>query len=354
MYLNSLPSLASLASLIFFSSAISIPQPRSNGLPLPSHLVHQFPNPTWIENLSVKSTGELILTIASSPDVYYLDPATPSTATLIHHFPQELSVIGITQLKPDQFYVIGSNFSLSSLSLGLNSNSIYSIDLSSYTPSSNTGAVVKKVADVPKIDFGNGMATLDASKNLAVIADSILGAVWVFNVQTGDYSILLQEPEMVPPPGKGISLGINGIRVLHKDADTVYVYFDNTDAHLFCRVPVCLSTLSKTGPVEVLANLTSQGLTTDDFALDEQEGVAYLASQQNQILRVPLGGGEVVSVLGGLNQTVVAGPTSVQLARGDGCEGTIYVTTNGGILSPVNGTYVEGGKVVAVDTKGWK
>lgn len=199
------------------------------------------------------------------------------------------------------------------------------------------------------------MTTLDASKNLVVIADSIMGAVWLLNVQTGVYSILLQEHEMVPPPSTGgVSLGINGVRVLSKDADTVYIYFDNTDAHLFCRVPFSLSSLSKTGPVETLANLTSQGLSTDDFALDEQEGFAYLACQQNQVLRIPLEGGEVVNVLGGLNQTVVAGPTSVALARGDGCDGMIYVTTNGGLFSPVNGTYTEGGKVVAVNTKGSK
>jgi hypothetical protein len=95
-------------------------------------------------------------------------------------------------------------------------------------------------------------------------------------------------------------------------------------------------------------------LTTDDFALDPDEGVAYLACQANQILRVPLAGGEAVDVLGGLNETVVAGPTSVALARGEGCDGRFYVTTNGGLLAKVNGTYTEGGKVVAVDRKGWR
>jgi hypothetical protein len=353
MYFHSLPGLASLSSFFLLSSAFTVPQPRSNGPPLPSHLVHQFPNPTWIENIAVRCTGQLILTTATTPDVYYVNPASPAKATLIHHFSQNLAAMGITELKPDHFYVLAGNFSLAPLSLGLNTNSVYSIDLSSYHPSSNTGAVVKKVADVPKIRFGNGLTTLDASKNLVIIADSIAGAVWVLNIQTGEYRILLQEPEMIPPPSSGPPIGINGVRVLPSSSSSgnVYIYFDNTNAHLFCRIPLSLSTLQKTGPVQVLANLTSQGLTTDDFALDQAEGVAYVAGQQNQILQIPLEGGPAVDVLGGLDQTVVAGPTSVALARGQGSEGTIYVTTNGGLLSPVNGTYTEGGKVLAVDTK---
>jgi hypothetical protein len=355
MHFHFLAALASLSSIFLVSSAFTIPQPRSNGLPLSSHLVHEFPNPTWVENIAVKATGQLLLTLASSPDVYYLDPASPATPSLVQSFPQYAGTLGITEVKPDYFYVLTSNFSLATFSLGIGSNSVYSIDLSSYNPTSNTGAVVNKVAAVPKVQFGNGMSTLDVSQNLVVIADSILGAVWVLNVQTGYYSLLLQEPEMVPPPvASGASLGINGVRVLPKDVGEVYVYFDNTNAHLFCRVPLSLSTLSKTGPVEILANLTSQGLTTDDFTLDPEEGVAYLACQQNQLLRVPLSGGKAVEVLGGLNQTILAGPTSAALARGPDCEGSVYITTNGGYLAPVNGTYREGGKVQAVDTKGWR
>ncbi|KAG0645893.1 hypothetical protein D0Z07_8056 [Hyphodiscus hymeniophilus] len=355
MYPRSFSAIISLG-FAALSSAISIHKPYSNHtnhIPFPSHLVHQFPDPTWVENIRVRSTGELVLTLVTKPDVYYVDPACPSTATLIHNFPQNLAILGITEVQLDQFYVLGSNFTLSPVpNLEIGTDIIYSIDLSNYRASTNSGAIISKIADVPKISFGNGMDTLDASRKLIVIGDSIQGAAWLFNVETGDYSIILREPEMAPPPASGgSSLGINGIRVLPKAYDEVYIYWDNTNAHLFCRVPFSLSTLAKTGPVEILANFTSADLTTDDFALDEKEGYAYLACQQNQILRVPLGGGEAVSVLGGLNSTVVAGPTSVAVARGDECEGTIYVTTNGGLLTPVNGTFTEGGEVIAVKTK---
>jgi hypothetical protein len=254
MYFHSLPALISLSSLFLLSAASTIPQPRSNGLPLPSHLVHEFSNPTWIENIAIKSTGQLILTLATSPDVYYLDPASPATASLIYQFPASLAtgVLGIAEVKPDHFYVLTSNFSLATLNLGLNTGSVHLIDLSSYNPSTNTGAVIKNVTDVPKVSFSNGMSTLDASKNLVVIADSIAGALWVLNVKTGEYRILLQEQEMVAPAvSSGFSLGINGVRVLpSSSSDEAYIYFDNTNAHLFCRVPLSLSTLKKPAPLK--------------------------------------------------------------------------------------------------------
>jgi hypothetical protein len=347
-----LKSISSLATLFLSSSALTISQLRIKHLPLPSHVVHEFPSSTWVENIAVRSSGELLVSIVTSPDLYYIDPASPSTPALIASFPLSLAagVIGITEVKPDVFYVLTSNFSLATLSLGLGSSIVHSIDLTAYKASTNTGAIVKNVTAIPDVSFSNGLATLDASKSLVVIADSIGGAAWVLNGKTGAYKVLLNETEMAPA-GSGLALGINGVRVLPVSSNKVYIYFDNTSQGLFCRVPLSLATLKKTGPVEILANLTTMGLKTDDFALDPKEDVAYLACQQNQILRIPLGGGPAVNVLGGLNETVVAGPTSVAIARGRDCEGSFYVTTNGGTLEPINGTYTEGGKVVAVKTK---
>lgn len=60
-------------------------------------------------------------------------------------------------------------------------------------------------------------------------------------------------------------------------------------------------------------------------------------------------------MFGGLNSTEIPEPTSVAVARGKGgvgVGGNIYVTTVGGILFPVNGTYTEGGMVVNYEL-GW-
>jgi hypothetical protein len=158
---------------------------------------------------------------------------------------------------------------------------------------------------------------------------------------------------MAPPSGTALRLGVNGAKVLppQPGPGEAYMYFDNTALNSLYRVPVSFAALQKTGGVQFLGNV----MGGDDFALDEREGVAYVASEgDNALIRLPLSGGQVGPVIGGLSQTVVGvGPTSVAVGRRAAEEGQIFVSTNGGLLAPINGTFTEGGKVVAVDTKWW-
>ena len=158
-----------------------------------------------------------------------------------------------------------------------------------------------------------------------------------------------------------ISVGINGLKVLPCSSSSdddgeeggeeiVWVYFDNTSKKLLGRVKISVSTLQPLGSIEILE--TTYG--PDDFALDEEAGFVYFADGPlNSVLRIPLGGGEVETVIGGENSTVLPGPTSVAVGRGVSEKGWIFITTNGGYQNPVNGTYVEGGKVLAVDVGTW-
>ena len=136
-------------------------------------------------------------------------------------------------------------------------------------------------------------------------------------------------------------LGINGIKTLLQN-DVTYIYWTNTGQSLVCRVALDPLTLSKRGEVEVLVN----GTSADDFAIDEQRGLLFLAvGESNEVVSVGLDGGSVKTVVGGLNESVVANPTSVAVGKeGD----VVYVTTTGGLESKINGTFVEGGQVVEV------
>lgn len=344
-----------LASFLNLASALSLNHLRSNDqghVPAKALLIHQFPNLTWVENIAIRKNGQLLVSTITTPDLYLVDPlrsavnpTSNNTAALVHSFAPDLTaVLGITEVQPDHFYVIAGNFSLSPLSLALGTYTVWSVNLQTFNPILNTGATVKEIAALTPAGLLNGMSTLDASKGLIVLADSVQGAIWLVDVHTGNYSILLQEQEMVPP--KGQMLGINGVRVLPPRGDTAYIYFDNQGAATFHRIPISLSTLQKLGPVETLAS----NVTVDDFALDEKNGNAYLAgSAVNSLLKVPLTGGVVEALYGGLNETVLPGPTSVAVGKGWGEKGTVFVTTNGGLLAPVNGYFKEGGKVVAVD-----
>jgi len=323
-----------LSFLLPLTSAFSLPH-RSNNGGTTTHVIHQFPNPTWVENLAVRPNGQILTTLITSPDVYLIDPQT-SVSTLLHTFPSPIaSVLGITALTPssDTFYVITSNFSLTSPSIYI-SSAIYSLDL---TTSPSTASLI---TPIPSAGLLNGMSALaSSSQNLLVIADSFLGQIWSLNPQTREYNVLLKEPEMASSSTN--PLGINGIKTLLQN-DVTYIYWTNTGQSLVCRVALDPLTLSKRGEVEVLVN----GTSADDFAIDEQRGLLFLAvGESNEVVSVGLDGGSVKTVVGGLNESVVANPTSVAVGKeGD----VVYVTTTGGLESKINGTFVEGGQVVEV------
>jgi hypothetical protein len=83
---------------------------------LPTCDIHQFPNHTWVENLAVHQNGQIVVTILSAPELYQVDPFhTDSPPTLIHHIPGVLGLLGIVELQHDVFYIIVSNWSVSTL-----------------------------------------------------------------------------------------------------------------------------------------------------------------------------------------------------------------------------------------------
>ncbi|KAH8684242.1 hypothetical protein BGZ60DRAFT_397090 [Tricladium varicosporioides] len=307
----------------------------------PTRIIHQFPDLTWVENIRIRQNGQFIVTLATAPEAYIIDPnivSTNATSTsgvnLLHSFMPYNALLGITEVHPDQFFVVAGNFSVAIGDVGTGTYSIWSLDLRKYNPSSNTGIATKLISPFPNAGLLNGIDTLDASKNLIVIADSTKGYIWLLNVETGENRILLDLPELKPAPGSKISLGVNGLKVLHQ-GEIAYIYFSNDALSILARVPISLSTITQSGPVQILNN----GTAIDDFALDPKNGVMYLAGQStNTVLKLPLTGGSYETMA---NATSVLGPTDAAIGRTREQEGKVYVTTSGLLRT--------GGKVVEVD-----
>ena len=64
---------------------------------------------------------------------------------------------------------------------------------------------------------------------------------------------------------------------------------------------------------------------------------------------MPASGASGAVLAGGLDQTILAGVTSAVFERGSDCGKVLFVCTSGGKAAPVNGTYVEAGKIVRVE-----
>jgi hypothetical protein len=318
----------------------ALPHPPSSPPKSPIQTIYEFPNETWVENIAVRSSGQLLVTIITTPDLYQVDPFSSSPATLVHSFPHATSTLGIAEIQPDVFAVVVGNWSTTTFSTTNGSYSVWEVDLRPFELGENgitTKAAVSKIADIPEASFLNGLTLLAPLSPYLLIADSGLGVVWRVNYLTGEYKIVLDNALFKPVPGQ-VVLGINGIHT--RDSS---LYFTNSFQKLFGRVPIS-SVGTATGPYAVIAY---NGLG-DDFAFDI-EGNAYITQDPSDSLEQVTPEGKVTVLAGNVNETVMEGDTAAAFGRTWGDFKTLYVTTNGGIAGAVAGTSIVGGKVLAVD-----
>ncbi|KAK0650594.1 hypothetical protein DIS24_g6651 [Lasiodiplodia hormozganensis] len=323
-----------------------------------THTVYQYPLGTWVENIAVRHNGNLLVTFTQpTPSLHEINPSHPPNttadpaATLVHTFTNHTQLTGITELAPDVFAVIADN-------------SVYRVDLTTTNGTTAAVPIITLIANLPTAGLLNGMATLPAASTTTtttsstpslLISDSELGLIWRLDPRTGAHAVFFQHnATMSPTTDLGLLLGINGLRYVPPSSssssdDNGYAYYVNSPRRLFCRVAVDPTTAQ---PVGDDAEVVARGHLADDFAVRREAGgsiVGYLAGlNDNVITRVEESGRSAV-VAGGLNSTTVAGASSAAFGRTEGVwKDTLFVTTGGASAAPVNGTFVEGGKVVAV------
>ncbi len=305
----------------------------------PTRLVYQFPKGTWVENLFVRPSGSLLVTILSSPDLYLIDPLVPDPEPqLIHHFSSSEGLLGITATGPDTYYIIGINATYSTIPPPPGSNLIYRV----HFPPTLGPPAISIAAAVKNAVFLNGLTTLNPTTLLA--SDSTLGVVWAIDITTGVSRIVIKDPLMAPTTANPV-LAINGIRLFQNHT----LYFTNSAQALLAKIPIHANGTAA-GAAQKIAS-AFEGTFYDDFALD-RHGDAFLATQGgDSIAEVTLNGSQRI-IAGVVNTTEIAEPTSAQFGRTVGDGNVLYVTTAGGLAIPIDGDVIVGGQVVAVDTGG--
>jgi sugar lactone lactonase YvrE len=204
---------------------------------------------------------------------------------------------------------------------------------------SPSSANVTKVADVPEAQLLNGMIALDQSGNV-LIADSGAGVIWRVNTRSGDVKTVVDDPLMKPVAGAPAAIGVNGIKIRKGN-----LFFTNTFGMTFSSVPI-----HKDGTAIGAAKVIVKNGIGDDFTFDKSGNALVAQNVLNTLEKITPGGKQVTVVAGNLNSTQLAGPTAAQFGRTKKYERTLYVTTNGGLAGPINGTFIEGGQVVAIDS----
>ncbi|KAJ5772740.1 hypothetical protein N7457_007636 [Penicillium paradoxum] len=340
-----LPSALASWPLFYNTEAITA-SPDSNQEPkVKVETLFQFPNNgSWVDNIALRSDGNLLLTRLDTPEVWLVN-TTSGDATLAYTFPNVTSCFGISEIEDDVFAVVVGNFSTKNYEPTPRSFSVQRLD---FTNKASTRAredkrtldqaSVSEIAALPEALALNGMATFPGDPNLVLIADSPKGAIWKVNTKTGDYGVALDDPTMLPAEGQGLPLGVNSLTVLGQ-----YVYYTSTTRMEYCRVKVDQEA-NPIGDFEVIAS----GFLPDNVEVTE-DGTAYIPTgPQNSVVRISPSG-QIALVAGGQISTQLAGPSSVRLSKD---RQTLYVGTNGGLIAPVLGSFIEPGKIVKISLAG--
>lgn len=303
---------------------------NSANLPLPSHVVTQFPNGTWIENIAVRSNGDLLATILGPPALYSISNQSSHSpsVTLVETFSGSYGLTGIAEAAPDLFVVAGyMNTAVSTVDFN-------TLDVAG-KPTTKTLTTITEAVLI------NGVARLSDSEVL--LADTYGGIVWRLDVTTGQYENVVELPELTVPNGNATVYGVNGIKV-HEG----YLYWTNSHEAIIYRLEINSDGTPAEGAlVNTVAKLDAVFL--DDFTFDKDGNIWVASNQDNQLFAVAPCGESVVLVEGGGTDLTVAGDTSAAFGRGRDDQEVLYVVTSGTSFRAA----FEGGKVVAVGTRGF-
>ena len=324
--------------------------------------IYQFPNNTWVENLAMRSNGNLLVTLIQSAEIWEINPNIDSPhAHLVFRFPDAISVLGIAEVEPDVFAVNVGNWSDVSDSPQVGSWGIWGVDLRGRNKHATVCktedhcyATAKKIGDIPEAVFLNGLSVLPRSPNVLMVADSGAGVIYRFDWRTGEYSTAIDNSALKPNQSIPIKLGVNGIRIDASAPEALYAT-NSLKRPTFFRIPINPRDGSQVGSVKVIVDSPpfqeNEGAAADDFALGDN-GYAWITSDpSNTLYRVALKTGSVDVVAGGHNSTIVAGLTSCLfgVTEDDRIHGRLFIVTNGGLAYPPP-VGVVGGKVLSLDT----
>ncbi|PVI05841.1 hypothetical protein DM02DRAFT_682768 [Periconia macrospinosa] len=317
-----------------------------------TRVVHQFPRPTWLENIAALSTGHLLTgTLGSHAELHLINPET-NTATLLHNFTQQNSVFGFRELEPDVWAVVSSNYSTTT-GAEHGGSVLWRVDLRERVKNIDEGSsdVVKvdKMIDLKDAGVSNGLAVVNP--RTVLIADSIKGNIGriVLPASEGEkakYDVLIEDATVqIGNTNPDVPLGVNGLAY-----HAPYLYFSNCNRGLVARVAIDAETAAPSSAVEVVSDDVP---VPDDLVVSPDGKTAYVARfWSNTLEKIALpgtegAGGKPEVVVGAQGSTVVAGPTAVTWGRGKKDQRVLYVSTNGGV-GEGDMKFLEGGKIVAV------
>ena len=318
------------------SSSISTQTARGT-LPLPVHVIHEFPLGTFVENLAVRRNGQILVTLGSAPEFYQVDPLKTRGPVLVHTFSNATSLFGIVEVDLDVFYVAAGKGSIKTFLSVPGSFSVYKVDMTAFSPDPHTTATITKVTDFPDSIYLNGLTLLNREAGLILVADGGAGTVLRLNVRTGEIRKVLEDPLMIPTSVP--ATGVNGIKI--RDGA---LFWTNTNTETFNRIPI-----HPDGTAAGVGATVASGIAGDDFVFNKKGNAFISQNSQNDLVFLDPKGGSKTVIAGSLDSTTLAGPSACQFGRTLFDKNSLYVTTDGGLAGYITGNFTVGGTVSRID-----
>jgi hypothetical protein len=285
--------------------------------------IYQFPPGTWVENIAVRSNGNLLVVLFSAPQVHEIDlSATPITARLVASFASKSGIQGIVETEADIFAVMP--FDSSSYSL--------------WTINATSGDTEEVIPVVPDVGVLNGLTKV--SNDVLLAADTKFGAIVRLDVAEKSSSVAVKDNTMIGLP-LNLGGGINGIRA-RRTGNSTMVYFTNFLKATLNRFSINPTDFTLASPIATIAS--NLGLL-DDLAIGAHEG------DPSYVMQYILGAIAEVHD-DGTWQPLVQGldyPTSAQFGRTEGDKDVLYVSSSGNPVGLFAKRVFDGGKIYRID-----
>ncbi|KAK3299635.1 uncharacterized protein B0H64DRAFT_389184 [Chaetomium fimeti] len=351
----------SLVLLLGSSTPVQANKTCGPSVPLPMRLVHQFSKPTYLQCLHIRANGDMLLgTVFPNASIYYLTGASTDNPTVstIHTFAGIPStdvingVTGIVETEPDVFAFTGGI----QQSLGLQRNGtwgVWQLDLrptrnNNNNTNNNTSApIIQELVHIPDSGLLSAVVALPKTPTVVLVADTSLGQVLRVDTVTRRWEVAVRDwASMHYPPWASLQFGVNGLALRGG-----YLYWTNSFVAALYRIRMTDDGYPAPGAVvEDVATVRSLFVDGLVFGPGERDTLWAATNADNRVLAIGEDG-EYTTVAGAPDEMTMAGAVAPRFGTLPGDEHTLYVSTSGGVVLPVNGTEFEGGKVVAVDTR---
>lgn len=282
--------------------------------------------------------------------IFLVDPQNPKAEPpVIHEFPANTSVAGITEVQDDVFYTASSIGYVYGFKFLPNTSAIWEVDMRNY--GSTRRASVRKVTDLPAAKVPNGVTTLSKQAGTILVADTEAGVIWKVNVNTGAHEIVLDDPLFKPNETAHPPFGVNGIKIYEKQNSKSQsiptLYCSNTDFGYLGTIPISLETGKATGETVLL---TDGVHAADDFTVDSCGNVWLCENVLNTLVRV-FPDGHIQTVAGGPGSNALIGPVAARFGRGCEDRDVLYISTDGLTVDANGNPITTNGKITSIDVR---